>query len=378
MKKLSLASVPLLAATLVFFGFTVSVFNASANQAQAAAKAVPQWIWLGNPTNSNETVYFRRSFDLASVPESVTVAGSCDNSMSVFINGKKVVSSNEWSTPVRAKIASSLVKGKNVIAVEAVNSGGPGGLILSLDSWKTRPRGDKKGTQILSTSPAWKASRKAAVGWKKTAFNDSQWKKSTSIAEIGGGPWGDSVNSFTLVNAGAAPAQVTATAPASLIVLPGFKVELLYSVPKGSEGSWVTMTIDPKGRIITSDQYGALYRITPSPIGKSGETLVERLAGNAGHAHGLLYAFDSLYVVQSEKDRGLYRLRDTNGDDQFDERKLLRTLQGGGEHGPHAVILGPEKKYIYVIGGNHTNIPNPEKSLVPRTWKEDLLLPRLW
>ncbi|MEC7776588.1 MAG: heme-binding protein, partial [Planctomycetota bacterium] len=42
------------------------------------------------------------------------------------------------------------------------------------------------------------------------------------------------------------------------------------------------------------------------------------------------------------------------------------------------MILGPEKKYIYVIGGNHTNLPNPEKSLVPRTWKEDLLLPRLW
>ncbi len=144
------------------------------------------------------------------------------------------------------------------------------------------------------------------------------------------------------------------------------------------DSSWVTLTVDPEGRLIASDQYGALYRITPSPIGKKGETLVERLAGNAGHAHGLLYAFDSLYVVQSEKDRGLYRMRDTNGDGQFDDRKLLRSIQGGGEHGPHAVILGPEKKYIYVIGGNHTNLPNPEKSLVPRTWKEDLLLPRLW
>jgi len=378
MKKLSLASFPLLAVTLIFSGFTISVDNASFNQAQAAAKAVPQWIWLGSPSDSNETVYFRHTFDLSSIPTSVTVAGSCDNAMRVFINGKKAVSSNEWSTPVRAEIAGNLVKGKNVIAVEAVNSGGPGGLILSLDSWKSRPRGDKKGAQILSTSSAWKASRKAAAGWKKTAFNDSQWKKSTTIAEIGGGPWGSSVNSTTLVNAGAAPKPVQAAAPDSLIVLPGFKVELLYSVPKGSEGSWVTMTVDPKGRIITSDQYGALYRITPSPIGKKSETLVERLAGNAGHAHGLLYAFDSLYVVQSEKDRGLYRLRDTNGDGQFDDRKLLRSIRGGGEHGPHAVILGPEGKYIYVIGGNHTDIPNPEKSLVPRTWKEDLLLPRLW
>ena len=174
------------------------------------------------------------------------------------------------STPVRAEIAGNLVKGENVIAVEAMNSGGPGGLILSLDSWKTRPRGDKKGSQILSTSPAWKASKTADAGWKKTGFNDSQWKKSTTIAEIGGGPWGSEVNSTTLGNAGAPPKPVQATATDSLIVLPGFKVELLYSVPKGSEGSWVTMTIDPKGRIITSDQYGALYRIcllytSPSP-----------------------------------------------------------------------------------------------------------------
>ncbi|MEE3230452.1 MAG: heme-binding protein, partial [Planctomycetota bacterium] len=376
MKKLSIAC--LFAATFLFAGLTLLDSHLDDGKALAAAKAVPQWIWLGNPSDSNETIYFRHTFELSSVPKSVTVAGSCDNSMRVYINGKKAVSSNEWSTPVRAEIAKSLVKGKNVIAVEAVNSGGPGGLILSVDSWKSRPRGDKKGSPILSTGPAWKASRKSAGGWKVAGFNDSEWKKSTSLAEIGGGPWGSSVNSSTLVNAGAPPKPVQATATDSLIVAPGFKVELLYSVPKGSEGSWVTLTVDPEGRLIASDQYGALYRITPSPIGKKGETLVERLAGNAGHAHGLLYAFDSLYVVQSEKDRGLYRMRDTNGDGQFDDRKLLRSIQGGGEHGPHAVILGPEKKYIYVIGGNHTNLPNPEKSLVPRTWKEDLLLPRLW
>ena len=159
MKKLFPALLPLFAAALLFTG-SASIDNALHLQtAEASPKAVPQWIWLGNPTDSNETIYFRHTFELPSVPGSVTVAGSCDNSMRVYINGKKAVSSNEWSTPVRAEIAKSLVKGKNVIAVEAVNSGGPGGLILSLDSWKSRPRGDKKGSPILSTGPAWKASR---------------------------------------------------------------------------------------------------------------------------------------------------------------------------------------------------------------------------
>ena len=49
-------------------------------------------------------------------------------------------------------------------------------------------------------------------------------------------------------------------------VLKGFKVELLYSVPAATNGSWVSMCTDPKGRLIASDQYGPLYRITPPPI----------------------------------------------------------------------------------------------------------------
>jgi hypothetical protein len=38
----------------------------------------------------------------------------------------------------------------------------------------------------------------------------------------------------------------------------GFQVELLYSVPKADQGSWVAMTQDDKGRLIVSDQYGSL------------------------------------------------------------------------------------------------------------------------
>ena len=38
-----------------------------------------------------------------------------------------------------------------------------------------------------------------------------------------------------------------ATPVDSLHVADGFKVELLYSVPKDQQGSWVAMTVDPKG-----------------------------------------------------------------------------------------------------------------------------------
>src|SRR5688572_488695 len=48
-----------------------------------------------------------------------------------------------------------------------------------------------------------------------------------------------------------------------------FKVELLYSVPGGEQGSWVNLCVDPKGRIIASDQYGGLYRFTTPAPGES-------------------------------------------------------------------------------------------------------------
>ena len=66
----------------------------------------------------------------------------------------------------------------------------------------------------------------------------------------------------------------------------GFKVELLYSVPKAKQGSWVSMTPDPKGRLVVSDQYGSLYRVTPGNT--SAETAVEKLNVPIGQAQGLL------------------------------------------------------------------------------------------
>src|SRR5712692_2628675 len=90
--------------------------------------------------------------------------------------------------------------------------------------------------------------------------------------------------------------EPTATPAESLRIAKDFKVELLYSVPKGTQGSWVNMCVDPKGRLIVSDQYGPLYRITPPVVGgKTDETRVEKLDLHLGGAHGLLWAFDSLY-----------------------------------------------------------------------------------
>ncbi|MBL8809218.1 MAG: c-type cytochrome [Planctomycetaceae bacterium] len=172
-----------------------------------------------------------------------------------------------------------------------------------------------------------------------------------------------------------------ATPVKDIKVAEGFEVELLYSVPYEKMGSWVCMTPDPKGRLIVSDQYGKLYRLTPPAKGSSDAMKIELINVDVGMAQGLLCAFDSLYVMTNSGDAprvGLHRVRDTNGDDQYDTAEHVRVLQGGNEHGPHAIILSPDKKSLLVACGNHTPVTDFSQSRVPRIWGEDQLLPRMW
>jgi putative heme-binding domain-containing protein len=171
-----------------------------------------------------------------------------------------------------------------------------------------------------------------------------------------------------------------AAAAGNLKVARDFKADLLYTVPKETEGSWVAMCVDPKGRLIVSDQYGKLYRIVPPPLGSTGPLKPEPIDLPIGQSHGLLYAFDSLYVMVSENNqgRGLYRIRDTDGDDRFDKVELLRKLDAGGEHGVHSILLAPDGQGLYVVCGNATKLTDYASSRVPLIWSEDHLLPRQW
>jgi len=170
-----------------------------------------------------------------------------------------------------------------------------------------------------------------------------------------------------------------ATPAESLKVLPGFKAELLRSAAAG-EGSWICMTTDSRGRLIISPQADdqPLLRITL----KNGViTKIEPIAAPVHQAMGLLYANDSLYVNgHGPSGTGLYRLIDANHNDRFDTNEVhfLAKVAGEGEHGYHALALGPDKQ-LYMMNGNHTKLPkNIEPTSPHQHWQEDLLLPRQW
>lgn len=166
--------------------------------------------------------------------------------------------------------------------------------------------------------------------------------------------------------------------PENTVVMKDFELEKLVHVPR-SMGSWVALTSAPNGTLIASDQGDSgLFRITP---GKRGEqTKVEKLPVELSGAQGLLWAFDSLYaVVNGGRQSGLHRITDSDGDGELDHVEYLMHVEGGGEHGPHAVILSPDQQSLFICSGNHTKLPQEiSGSRIPRNWDEDLLLPRRW
>lgn len=154
----------------------------------------------------------------------------------------------------------------------------------------------------------------------------------------------------------------------------GFVAERVATIAP-EVGSIASLCAMPDGSIILGPQSGKLSRFDP----ESGAITPINL--EIGDAQGMVEVDGALYVVvngSAAQGQGLYRLKDTNADKTFDTVELLRAIPGDtGEHGAHGIVLGPDRK-LYLTIGNHAHLPNPEKSLVPRVWKEDFLLPRMW
>ncbi|QDU98071.1 family 16 glycoside hydrolase [Lignipirellula cremea] len=368
-----------------FKNIRLKKFDAADKQSKAPVKpkgkpavrpehAQPVWVWL---PDGADKVYLRKEFPLTGI-SSIHIYAATSQAVKVWVNGEQVLTHVDPKKPAFINLTSQNDKireePKMAVAVEAEKGKkGPGGVLLRIDldsGWR------ESRTEV--TDRTWRASTTPADGWQQVGFDDSGWARPQEIAQLGDAPW-KKIDAVAL--AAVAPLrEPTATAADSLKLPAGFHAELLYSVPKAEQGSWVNMCVDPKGRLIVSDQYGSLYRVTPPPIGVQQEPKIEKIDVPIGDAQGLLWAFDSLYVVVNtggNYDSGVYRVRDTDGDDVLDQVETLRKLTGGAaEHGPHAVLLAPDGKGLYIVCGNKTDLTKVDASRVPQVWDEDLLLPR--
>lgn len=342
--------------------------TAPITDAEFSGGPVPAWIWGA----SVDTEYVVRATFQTDEVSRAQLRATCDNVGTFLINGNKVAASSEWQDPVVLDVTEHLTSGENRLEAAISNEGSTAGFVLKL----TIRHNDGSVTHVVSDD-----------SWKVDTSADGAFEESVRVVgKLGDAPWGDILSSAA--RAGRVPRDV-------FEVQPGFQVEKLFTVPKEELGSWVSIAWDNQGRLLASDQGDkGICRITlPPPGTDGGETTIERLdfAGceiQPTGAHGMLYAFDSLYLcINGGPGTGLYRARDTDNDDQYDECILLQKLKGGGEHGPHALRLSPDGKKIFLIAGNHTDLPfragddleNADfSSRVPTNWGEDLLLPRMW
>lgn len=336
----------------------------------------PKWIW---GPEANEVYFVRKA-----LPQGVKRAwmkATCDNRLTVWLNRAKVYEGSEWQRADLVDLTPSLDPSENVLIAKIENEGGISGFLAKV---------------LIELESGEKTSLVSDDTWMVTKQRNSRERLPVTVhGELGRQPWG---NSF-------ASREVPGTPRDVFEVLPGFEVERLFTVPKEELGSWVAIAFDDRGRLIVSDQGDkGLFRITLPAPGSADETVVERIPVSLSSAQGMLWAFDSLYVsVNGGPGSGLYRVRDTNGDDTLDEVVKLHDFRGGGEHGPHALRLSPDGKSIYVICGNHTQppftvernaspqtmggarevplkatLPEGMTSRIPPNWDEDLLLTRQW
>ncbi|HBL45814.1 MAG TPA: heme-binding protein, partial [Planctomycetaceae bacterium] len=109
---------------------------------------------------------------------------------------------------------------------------------------------------------------------------------------------------------------------------------------------------------------------------------VEKVPAGIRGVNGMLWSDGALYVGVNDYERkiasGLYRISDSNGDDQLDQVELLQEVESHSDHGVHALMPTPDGEAFYLVTGNNTIPPVlADSSPVRQVWGEDHLLPSM-
>ena len=173
------------------------------------------------------------------------------------------------------------------------------------------------------------------------------------------------------------PQSDPSVAPSELLeTLPGFKVEHVFK-SGSTRGSWICLTKDPQGRLLLGGQRD--QPITRVTLDGGQVVKEEKLSIPVTETMGMLFVGNVLYLNGAGADGKycLFRCKDTKGDESYDDIECLREWQGGaGEHGAHAIVLGPDKM-LYIVCGNFVDAPKDLSPTSPhRSFGDDLALRR--
>ncbi len=156
-----------------------------------------QWIWFtADPKIALQhfpegSVYFRATLtlpDKANV-KAAEIVLTADNLFVLSVNGKAVGESsnpNAWNAPLHFDVAKLLVPGRNVLAIEAVNTvPGAAGFIAKLSVQLADGR-----KVAFGSDGTWRANDTADLNWQQPPFDDATWGHARVLGPLGMGPWG--------------------------------------------------------------------------------------------------------------------------------------------------------------------------------------------
>lgn len=327
-----------------------------------------EWVSAG-PDGKAGTAVLRRTFQADAGLVKAVLLAAADQQAEIFINGTNAGVASGFLKAVTLDVSRFIHPGANLLAIRVTNASGPAVVRAMLELVPS------DGIQRwVVTDGTWKAAAREEPDWNTPRFADAVWNRAFAFGPAGFQRWGnrfaatvstDAYNSWML-----ARGTDQATDPRTFSIRPGFEVELLRTAAS-DEDSWIALAFDPQGRITVAKEKVGLLRFTLAGdhVGK-----VELIEDTLKECRGLLYAYDSLYV-NANNSKGLYRLRDPDGDGKFDEQKLLLATEGGVGHARNQLRLGPDG-LIYMAHGDDVILPKTLSADSPvQQAANDALLP---
>ena len=337
--------------SILLAGYLAGAIPSAAVRADEAA-GTPHWIGprptVAGSSASAPAINAAKSFSLPLAAQAARLRVAADFcQVLVEINGREALRLEPHCQTVEIDVAPLLGVGENRIALSGQPTAGPAAVALTLfvDAGGKRSH--------FHTDESWIDGAGANTALSLGRVTPEHWGVGRRSIEI------DSFENYEQWRQ--ASGGSAARDPAAFWTVPGFEIALVRTA-QPEEGSWVSMAFDPQGRLTIAREDQGLLRFVLDKHGKAVEH-IETINSDLKECRGLLYAHGTLYA-SANNSKGLYRLRDADGDGQFEEVLLVREFPGGVGHGRNDLALGPDGS-IYSIHGDSVDLPT--RDIIDRT-----------
>ncbi len=161
-----------------------------ARETMFARNLRPQWIWNNatalDSAPTNTTIYFRRTVRLPARATEANAVCTADNKFTLYVNGNKVGEGTDFERPRFLDLKPYLLKGENVIAVEATNTGEKpsfAGLLLYARVRHAGKGGGGETVMDFTSDQEWLWSSLKQDGWERPNYDDGTWARAVVLDE---------------------------------------------------------------------------------------------------------------------------------------------------------------------------------------------------